>query len=74
MSEWILVVLALNSVFNNPGTSSYEVKAPAVSMQEFGDKAACMFARDAVIRRAKDHASNLDVFCVPKKTERKDRP
>lgn len=62
----ILVIISLLVVFDNPGYSSFKDRNVAVSTQEFQSEKACLFARDAILRRAGDHRSKLDAFCVAK--------
>lgn len=65
-AAYILIVVALNSTWSSPGSSSYRHDSPTVTMQEFSKKESCVFARDVIIRRAGGMKSNLNIVCVPK--------
>jgi hypothetical protein len=67
MGAWILIVVALNSSWSNAGSySSTAHSAPAIAMQEFSDKKACLFARKVMLERAGEMAQHLNAVCVPK--------
>lgn len=63
---WILIVIALNSVYSSPGSSSYKYDSPSVTMQEFGGEKQCMFAATAILKHAGDMAGSLKTVCVAK--------
>lgn len=67
MNTFILIIVALNVTYNNPGSGSqFAVSAPQVTMQQFGSEKACVFAREVVLRRAGDMAGRLNIVCIPK--------
>jgi hypothetical protein len=65
--SYVLIVLMLNSVWYQASANSPRSQpAPTVTMQEFDSEKACLFAGNAILRRAGEAAGHLRAVCVPK--------
>lgn len=65
MTAYILIIVALQTMIAG-SDGSFESTSPTVTMQEFANVDACLFAMKQTKELAAAHANQLRMQCVPK--------